>query len=172
MAGFVQKIVSSPLGSLRLVATDDALVGLYLPGRPVPSSLEAGYAGAHGVLDRAACELEEYFGGRRKRFSTPLAVSGTEFQRDVWKAVAAIPFGSRCSYARLAGEIGRPRAFRAVGAASGCNPIPIFVPCHRVVGSDGGLTGYGGGMDAKRWLLEHERGTGKSGDYVEKSPQG
>ena len=112
---------------------------------------------AHPVLDQAARELEQYFEGKRRTFSSPLAAAGTPFQREVWDALAAIPFGQSRSYAEIATAIGRSRAVRAVGAANGANPLSIFVPCHRVIGADGKLTGYGGGLPAKAWLLGHER---------------
>jgi methylated-DNA-[protein]-cysteine S-methyltransferase len=104
-------------------------------------------------------QLREYFDGSRTRFELSLAPEGTPFQRAVWEELARIPFGERISYGRLARRIGRPRAIRAVGAANGANPIAIVIPCHRVIGSDGSLTGYGGGLAIKRWLLDHERGT-------------
>jgi methylated-DNA-[protein]-cysteine S-methyltransferase len=155
-ATLVQRVVASPVGPLRLVASDRALVGVYFPahvGAPAPLIPSSG---AHAVLDQAADELAEYFCGTRTSFSTPLAGAGTPFQRAVWRALADIPFGGRLGYAALAARIGRPAAHRAVGAANGRNPLSIFVPCHRVVGADGSLTGYAGGLPAKRWLLAHE----------------
>lgn len=101
-------------------------------------------------------QLREYFAGTRSQFDLPLAPRGTAFQRQVWEALRPIPHGSTTSYGAIAASIGRPTASRAVGAANGQNPIAIVVPCHRVVGSTGALTGYGGGMDRKRWLLDHE----------------
>lgn len=108
--------------------------------------------GAAGV----AAQLREYFAGARTRFDLPLAPRGTAFQRQVWEALRPIPHGMTTSYGAIAASIGRPTASRAVGAANGQNPIAIVVPCHRVVGSTGALTGYGGGMERKRWLLDHE----------------
>lgn len=111
---------------------------------------------------RLAMELREYFDGQRRRFSVELAPQGTAFQRAVWDALVQIPFGGTCSYARLAAAIGRPGAARAVGQANGRNPIPILIPCHRVVAADGGIGGYmgawgeGSGIPIKRWLLKHE----------------
>lgn len=145
----------SPVGPLCLCAEDDQLVGLYLPDRPAP----AGQPGRGGVLARAAAQLAEYFAGERRDFDLPLALDGTEFQRTVWRALADIPFGVTCSYGDLARTVGRPSASRAVGAANGKNPISIILPCHRVIGSSGELTGYGGGLPMKRWLLDHERGS-------------
>lgn len=157
MEGTVTKSFESPLGTLRLVASQDALVGVYLPaGRPLClPGVEP--VRSHPVLDRAAEELDQYFRGGRTFFTTPHSATGTEFQKAVWDALATIPFGERRSYAWLAGRVGRPKAFRAVGSANARNALPIFVPCHRVIGADGSLSGYGGGVEAKRWLLEHER---------------
>ena len=145
----------SPIGTLCLCAEDDQLVGLYLPDRPAPS----GPRGRGGILARTAAQLTEYFAGERRDFDLALAPSGTEFQRTVWRALADIPFGTTCSYGDLARVVGRPSASRAVGAANGKNPIAIILPCHRVIGSSGELTGYGGGLPMKRWLLDHERGS-------------
>lgn len=157
----VQRLLESPLGQLRLVATASALVGVYFPEHRHAPALDArdvaGEAGRHDVLALAARELEAYFAGRWARFSTPLAPRGTEFQRAVWSALQAIPLGETRSYTDLARAIGRPEAVRAVGAANGMNPLSLFIPCHRVIGADGALTGYAGGIAAKRWLLEHEK---------------
>jgi len=108
------------------------------------------------VLARAGQQLGEYFAGTRTTFDIPLDAPGTAFQRRVWDALRAIPYGTTLSYGELARRLGDVRATRAVGAANGKNPIPIIVPCHRVVGANGALTGFGGGLDRKRWLLEHE----------------
>lgn len=156
MPTLFEKRIPSPAGTLRLVASDAALVGVYFEAhRPAPS-LEARPVRAHPILDRAGRELGEYFAGKRSRFTLPLEPRGTAFQRAVWGALMAIPFGERRSYAELAAAIGRPRAVRAVGAANGKNPLSIVVPCHRVVGSDGSLTGYAGGLAAKERLLALE----------------
>ena len=104
-------------------------------------------------------QLIEYFAGERKDFDLPLRLNGTEFQLSVLQALQKIPYGETTSYSDIAERIGRPKAMRAVGAANGRNPIPIIVPCHRVIGSDGTLTGYGGGLHRKQWLLQHERAT-------------
>lgn len=143
----------SPIGMLHLVADGDALVELALPNAPVP----AGTRGKSPVLTAAAKQLREYFAGTRTAFDLPLAPRGTEFQRRVWHALLAIPHGATCSYVDIARAIGAPSASRAVGAANGKNPIAIIVPCHRVIGASGALTGYGGGLPTKRWLLAHER---------------
>ena len=111
---------------------------------------------AWAMLERVADQLDEYFTGRRRAFSVPVAPQGTPFQHEVWDAVAAIPYGTTVSYGHLAARLGRPRAARAVGHANAHNPVALVVPCHRVLGASGGLTGYGGGLDAKRFLLRLE----------------
>ena len=146
----------TPLGVLTLVARADALVGVRLPGQRSAPPPEASHAPEHPVLALAAAELTAYFSGALHEFETPLHVEGTPFQRSVWRALAEIPYGHRTTYAALAAALGRPRAVRAVGAANARNPLPLFLPCHRVVGRDGALVGYSGGVDAKRWLLGHE----------------
>jgi methylated-DNA-[protein]-cysteine S-methyltransferase len=149
--------MESPLGPLRLVAGEDALVGVYLPDHKGMPVLGARAVAGHPLLEKARAQLSAYFAGRRVAFDLPLAMAGTPFQRDVWAALRAIPLGETRAYVDLAVKLGRPAAVRAVGAANGRNPISIVVPCHRVVGKSGALTGYAGGMEAKRWLLEHER---------------
>jgi methylated-DNA-[protein]-cysteine S-methyltransferase len=145
-------ILATPLGSLQLIARDGLLERIAFPGTHV-ERLPAQDA---PVLSRTVAQLGEYFAGRRRVFDLPLAAAGTAFQETVWAALAAIPFGETRSYGDLARDLGRPRAVRAVGAANGRNPLPIVVPCHRVIGADGSLTGYAGGMARKRWLLELE----------------
>jgi methylated-DNA-[protein]-cysteine S-methyltransferase len=110
------------------------------------------------VLDRAAIQLEEYFAGRRRTFTFPLAPGGTPFQRQIWDAVVAIAYGTTATYGRLAADVGRPQAARAIGHANAHNPIAVVIPCHRVLGASGALTGYGGGIEAKAFLLALERG--------------
>lgn len=151
------RAVQTPIGVIHLEATDAALVAVRLPGESPITSAESDPDPSHPILDLAARELTELLDGRRRDFATPLAPHGTDFQRDVWAALSAIPYGETRSYADIARAIGRPTAVRAVGAANGRNPLPIFVPCHRVIGADGSLTGYGGGLDTKRWLLALER---------------
>lgn len=155
----------SPLGNLRLYAALNELVAVDLPGHPTsPASQAASQASAQAVegrsdvLVRTAAQLAEYFAGERQAFDLPLGPLGTSFQQRVWRALTRIPYGETRSYGELARSIGRPAASRAVGAANGRNPIPIIVPCHRVIGANGDLTGYGGGLPIKRWLLDHERG--------------
>ena len=150
----------TPLGELTLVASDTALRAVYFPTSPdVPPlhNVERGSGGeASAVLARARRQLEEYFTGARTTFDLPLDAAGSAFQQRVWDALRAIPYGTTVSYSELARRLGDVRATRAVGAANGQNPIPIMVPCHRVVGAHGELTGFGGGLERKRWLLEHE----------------
>jgi O-6-methylguanine DNA methyltransferase len=110
-----------------------------------------------GLVALALDQIAEYLGGQRREFDLPLDLRGTDFQRRMWAAVAGIPYGQTRTYADIARAIGKPQAVRAVGAANGANPLPLVVPCHRVIGSDGSLTGYGGGLDVKRKLLEMER---------------
>jgi len=150
----------SPVGRLRLIAADEGLTGLYFPDHRHVRNGEGRDVERHPVLDQARRELAEYFAGKRREFQTPLAPlairGGTEFQHAVWAALCQIPHGETRSYGDIARSIGRPSAVRAVGAANGLNPISIFVPCHRVIGGSGSLTGYGGGLDAKRSLLALE----------------
>ena len=144
--------LKSPIGKLTLVADGDALVGVYMENYEVPPAERK----PSPVLERAAKQLTEYFAGARESFELKLAPHGTPFQRAVWDALLEIPFGQTVSYAHIARKIGRPAAVRAVGAANGSNPIALIIPCHRVIGSSGALTGYGGGLPRKRWLLGHE----------------
>jgi methylated-DNA-[protein]-cysteine S-methyltransferase len=143
----------APFGPLALCARGDQLVALSLPDHPVPT----GVVRPTPILAAAVAQLREYFAGTRTAFDLPLAPEGTAFQRLVWDQLLAIPHGATWSYGEVARAIGRPAASRAVGAANGKNPIAIIIPCHRVIGSDGTLTGYGGGIPTKRWLLEHEQ---------------
>jgi O-6-methylguanine DNA methyltransferase len=148
--------MDSPLGPLRLYASNGALVGLYMSEHPELPAV----SGHEDVLVRTMAQLAEYFAGERREFDLPLALEGTAFQQMVWRALLTIPCGETRSYGQQAALIGRPHASRAVGAANGANPISIIVPCHRVIGANGTLTGYGGGLPAKRWLLGHERSRG------------
>jgi methylated-DNA-[protein]-cysteine S-methyltransferase len=150
--------IPSPLGTLLLVGDDEGVRGIYfydadharkvlpLDARESPDSFAA-------VIE----QLDAYFTGERTSFDLPLAARGTEFQRDVWRALTKIPYGTTTTYGAIARSIGRPRAVRAVGAANGRNPLSIVVPCHRVIGEDGTLTGYAGGIENKRALLDLER---------------
>lgn len=145
--------IDSPIGAVRLDARGDALLHVHLPDRFTPAPDSARPA---GVLGETARQLRAYFAGTLRAFDVPLAVDGTEFQRRVWDALATIPYGATCAYVDIARELGAPTASRAVGAANGKNPHSILVPCHRVIGTSGALTGYGGGLTAKKWLLAHE----------------
>jgi len=148
----------SPIGVLRIEGDEDALTRIELPSSAVGSRTNSSLRSARmpAAVAAAVAQLEEYFAGERTEFDLPLEVSGTPFQRDVWFALAEIPYGKTISYGELAAMVGRPTAFRAVGQANGSNPIPIVLPCHRVVASGGGIGGYGGGLDMKRQLLALE----------------
>jgi len=148
----------SPIGDLVITASDSGLTGVWFPGKgPVAAARPDDERGpASTLLARASEQLAEYFAGTRTTFDLPLDAGGTAFERRVWDALRTIPYGTTLSYSELARRLGDPRATRAVGAANGKNPIPIIVPCHRVIGANGALTGFGGGLDRKRWLLEHE----------------
>ena len=170
---FSHKNVISPVGQLTLVASDVALVAVLWendgPGRVRVGPLTERHD--HPVLIETERQLASYFAGRLRAFSVPLHFQGTDFQKSVWAALMAIPFGETRSYADIARAIGRPSAVRAVGAANGRNPISIIAPCHRVVGSDGSLTGFAGGLDAKRYLLALERGQYQKGGARHSGPE-
>jgi methylated-DNA-[protein]-cysteine S-methyltransferase len=150
--------VESPIGRLLLSTDGEALTGIYmhLPDGPGPEMAGWNCDAGAGALPETARQLAEYFGGKRRDFDLPMRLAGTDFQRRVWTHLADIRYGETLSYGELAKRIGNPNASRAVGLANGRNPIPILVPCHRVIGADGSLTGYGGGLERKRWLLAHE----------------
>ncbi|MFW5417914.1 methylated-DNA--[protein]-cysteine S-methyltransferase [Nocardiopsis sp. CNT-189] len=152
--------IGTVLGEVTLVADGGGLAGLYFPGhRPLPDASAFGErvdAGADGVLARAGAELEEYLAGRRRSFGVPLSTRGDAFSERVWALLAEIPYGRTIGYGALAERLGDRRAARRVGRAVGRNPLCVFLPCHRVVGADGSLTGYAGGLERKRWLLELE----------------
>jgi len=150
--------LKTPIGELLLVAEDGELREIRFERDPRPFEPESGWRRGGRLLARAARQLDEYFAGRRRAFVLPLGPSGTPFQRKVWRELERIPFGRTISYGTLARRVGNPQASRAVGAANGRNPLPIVIPCHRVIASDGRLTGFGGGLDVKRFLLEHEIG--------------
>jgi methylated-DNA-[protein]-cysteine S-methyltransferase len=176
-----QTVELGALGVVTVVASERAIVAITFGAAPRARRLEPRPPGARDLGDRAsgggrpvrarsgarerllahaARELEDYVAGARTTFSFPFAATGTPFQREVWAALSAIPFGETRSYADVARAIGRPRAVRAVGAANGKNPLSIVVPCHRVIGGRGDLTGYSGGLPRKAWLLAHERARG------------
>jgi methylated-DNA-[protein]-cysteine S-methyltransferase len=153
------KMMESPVGKLKLVASDKGLVAiLWENDRPARVRLDEMVANEnHPILVETERQLGEYFAGKRKAFSIALDMRGTPFQKDVWKALRAIPFGETRSYGQLAKQLGNPRATRAVGAANGRNPVSIIVPCHRVIGSSGKLTGFAGGLETKAHLLSLEK---------------
>jgi methylated-DNA-[protein]-cysteine S-methyltransferase len=151
--------MKSPLGTLLLTADDGALTGVHFPGQKHdrPPQPHWQRADDEPVLARARAQLAEYFDGRRSTFDLPLAPHGTPFQQAVWRALLAVPFGVTSTYGAIADAVRRPKAVRAVGAAIGANPIGIVVPCHRIIGRDGSLTGYAAGLDRKAKLLALER---------------
>jgi len=148
----------SPIGTLLLTGTKEGLTGLYMEAGGPDSSAVMSAVRDTTAFATAKQQLQEYFAGTRRTFDLPLQPEGTPFQVMVWDALREIPYGTTISYQELARRIGAEKAVRAVGAANGANPISIIIPCHRVIGADGSLTGYGGGIERKRWLLDHESG--------------
>ncbi len=149
-------VVDSPVGPLTLVGDGPALIGLYFDGhRRTPRLSDLGPRAGDG-FDRAARQLGEYFAGTRREFDLELAPRGSAFEQEVWTLLTKIPYGETRTYGQLAAELGDPGAAQAVGNANGWNPVSIIVPCHRVVGTSGGLTGYAGGLHRKRFLLSLE----------------
>jgi methylated-DNA-[protein]-cysteine S-methyltransferase len=158
MKQYVYKLMDSPVGRLTLVGSDAGLAGvLWENDRPARVRLTIDVKDdRHPVLVETERQLLEYFDGRRTSFALPLDPAGTTFQQQVWKALLSIPFGETRSYAEIARQVGKPRAMRAVGAANGRNPLSIVAPCHRVIGSNGALTGFAGGLETKKYLLSME----------------
>ncbi len=148
--------ISSPVGTLLVRGTERALTGVFMEAHRGDQSLTRGAVRDEAPLRGACIELEEYFAGGRRVFTVAVEAEGTDFQQCVWRALCAIPYGKTISYGELARRIGNPDAARAVGLANGRNPVSIIVPCHRVIGANGTLTGYGGGLERKRLLLELE----------------
>lgn len=149
--------MDSPLGAITIQAVDAGLLGIWFEQHttlPVELGCESAH---HPVINETREQLHQYFSGLRQQFNLPLAAQGTEFQQRVWRALTEIPYGQTCSYQELANAIGNPKAVRAVGLANGKNPISIVVPCHRVIGKNGKLTGYAGGVERKEQLLALER---------------
>ena len=144
-----ERVIETPVGRLTLCADEEGISALKF-------GAQSDRADASPLLDHARRELEEYFAGRRRAFSVPLSIHGTPFQEKVWRALMEIPYGQTITYGELARRVGNAKACRAVGMANHVNPIPIIIPCHRVVGANGRLTGYAGGLDIKRILLETE----------------
>jgi methylated-DNA-[protein]-cysteine S-methyltransferase len=158
--------IDSPVGRLLLAGDREGLIQVGFQSGPRPLRPADGWIADAAPFRAAITQLNEYFAGERRRFDLPLAPRGTEFQRRVWRALTEIPYGKTTSYGDLARRIGKPSASRAVGLANGANPLPIIVPCHRVIGADGSLTGFGGGLPIKRKLLAIESATRE-----EESPQ-
>ena len=156
------RTLKTPVGILQVAASEDSVLSIEFPRRRANPPFERWLRGQllhqdeTSVLRTALAQLREYFAGKRQRFDVPLAPSGTEFQRRVWELIGAIPYGETVAYGAIAAQMGSLRLARAVGAAVGANPIPIIIPCHRVIGAHGSLTGYGGGLRMKIWLLRHE----------------
>jgi len=145
--------IASPIGRLLLFGTNGSVTRVDLPAN---GDRPPGVPRPNAVLRRAEQQIAEYFAGRRRDFDLPIAPVGTDFQIRVWNALQTIPYGHTRSYSELAESVCNPQAARAVGSACAHNPLPIVIPCHRVVGADGRLTGFGGGLPVKKWLLEHE----------------
>jgi len=157
--------IPSPVGPLLLVASETHLRAIWFstPRHPLPRDIALN-EGENGVIRKTRSQLDEYFGGSRRSFDLPLRPVGTAFQCEVWSMLEKIPYGETWSYGDVARRLGRPQAVRAVGAANGRNPIPIVVPCHRVIGADGSLTGFGGGLPTKQFLLALEGALPAGGD--------
>lgn len=153
--------MNSPIGELLLVGDGDTLSGLYMQEGRKPKRTATSWSESATPFVDVKRQLEEYFAGERTTFEVKLAPEGAPFEREVWHALEAIPYGETVSYGEIARRVGQPTAARAVGTANGRNPIAVIVPCHRVIGADGSLTGYGGGLERKRLLLELENGQGR-----------
>jgi O-6-methylguanine DNA methyltransferase len=156
MTSTIMTTVDSPVGPLRLTASDGALTGVYMSDQRHAPTLPDDLGHDDSWFAAIATQLDAYFHGDLTAFDVPMNLHGTDFQCSVWKQLSAIPYGETISYGELARRVGNPKASRAVGLANGRNPISIIVPCHRVIGANGSLTGYGGGLERKTWLLQHE----------------
>lgn len=141
--------IKTPIGILEVTAVEDAVASVYFVDKPQSVRTNA-------ITQLAVSQLQEYFNGERQSFSLPLLATGSDFQQQVWQALTTIEYGDTCSYADVANQISNPKGVRAVGLANAKNPMTIVVPCHRVIGKNGALTGYAGGVDRKAWLLKHE----------------
>ena len=161
IAQMMYTTMESPIGELLLLGDGDALRGLYMQDGRKPRAIATGWEESTEPFADVKRQLDEYFAGNRTTFDIPLAAEGAPFEREVWHALEEIPYGEPVSYGEIARRVGQPTAARAVGLANGRNPIAVIVPCHRVIGADGTLTGYGGGLERKRLLLELERGQGR-----------
>ena len=154
MAELFWGTVESPIGLIEIGATDQAIRSLYFVEEPRADAEDAD--NPHPLIAKAVHQLQEYFNGTRTEFDLPLALHGTDFQQQVWQQLLTVAYGQMASYRDIAYALDKPKAVRAVGAANGQNPISLIVPCHRIIGSNGKLTGYGGGLWRKEWLLKHE----------------
>lgn len=157
-------IVDSPIGPITVIADEDSLRQIKFPDEHKRGTIDDGVetvpARSHRILAVTAQQLDEYFSLEREDFDVPTRfIVGTDFERQVWQQLSTIPFGETMSYGEQAVAVGRPGGAQAVGAANGRNPLPLVLPCHRVIGADGSLVGFGGGVATKQWLLDHERGT-------------
>ncbi|HEY3087678.1 MAG TPA: methylated-DNA--[protein]-cysteine S-methyltransferase [Jatrophihabitantaceae bacterium] len=148
--------IDSPIGRLQVTRDEGGVTGLDLPTARYPRQIRDDWERDDAVFDDVRAQLSEYFAGTRQQFDLPLNARGNAFQHAVWQVLTEIPYGETTSYGKVAAAVGHPDGARAVGVANGQNPIPIIVPCHRVIGADGSLIGYGGGLSTKRWLLDHE----------------
>jgi methylated-DNA-[protein]-cysteine S-methyltransferase len=160
--GFSRRTYEAPFGVLTVVGSELGIRFVMFANDAHPKPLEQlqiSDTDIHDSVNVAITQLEEYFDGSRRSFDLPLDLRGTEFQVEAWNALAEIPYGHTASYGQQAASIGRPKAVRAIGGANGRNPVAIVLPCHRIVGADGSLTGFGGGIEVKKWLLDHEQRT-------------
>ncbi|RXJ74615.1 cysteine methyltransferase [Veronia nyctiphanis] len=146
----------SPIGKLTLLASEKGLTAIYFENHKLPTSIPENLINNPVTFEKVCDQLDEYFSGGRKAFDIELDMGGTAFQKKVWQELTDIPYGETISYQELAIRVGNPKASRAVGAANGKNPLSIIIPCHRVIAKNGKLTGYAGGVQAKKWLLEFE----------------
>jgi methylated-DNA-[protein]-cysteine S-methyltransferase len=148
--------MDSPIGKLFLAGNREGLKYLHFPREKKPVDPDPDWIETPAFFTSAVAELKEYFAGNRRHFSVDIKPEGTDFQLNVWRVLQKVPYGETVSYGELAKQVGNPKASRAVGAANGANPIPIIIPCHRVIGANGELTGFGGGLEVKKYLLELE----------------
>jgi methylated-DNA-[protein]-cysteine S-methyltransferase len=157
---FSRRTCEAPFGAVTVIGSDLGIRYVLFSNDAHPKPLERLHISdtdIHDSVNEAITQLDEYFAGSRRDFELPLDLQGTEFQVAAWNALAEIPYGRTASYGQQAASIGRPKAVRAIGGANGRNPVAIVLPCHRIVGADGSLTGFGGGIEVKKWLLDHEQ---------------
>ena len=162
---FSRRTCEAPFGVVTVIGSDLGIRYVMFNNDAHPKPLEKLHISdtdIHDSVNDAVIQLDEYFAGSRRDFELPLDLQGTEFQVAAWNALAEIPYGRTASYGQQAASIGRPKAVRAIGGANGRNPVAIVLPCHRIVGADGSLTGFGGGIEVKKWLLDHEQSTLRS----------